>query len=83
MTSNLFDLIEKDKRDCIQQAEWKIERFQRVGDEAKMAKWRERLEQYKKDLDQLIERVHSILYASPCSICLEKKQKPILLARPY
>lgn len=79
-TSNLFDLIEKDKRDCIQQAEWKIERFQRVGDEAKMAKWRERLEQYKKDLDQLIERVHSILYASPCSICLEKKQKPILLS---
>lgn len=78
-TSNLFELIEKDKKDCIQQAEWKIERFQRIGDELKIAKWKERLEQYKHDLEQLTERVQSILYATPCSICLEKKSKPILL----
>lgn len=78
-TSNLFQLIEKDKKDCIQQAKWKIERFQRIGDDVKLAKWKERLEQYQHDLEQLTERVHSILYATPCSICLEKKVEPILL----
>jgi SNF2 family DNA or RNA helicase len=78
-TSNLFELIEKDKKDCIQQAEWKIERFQRIGDEFKIAKWKERLAQYQHDLGQLTERIQTILYASPCSICLEKKSQPILL----
>lgn len=78
-TSNLFELIEKDKKDCIQQAEWKIERFQRVGDETKIAKWKERLVRYQNELRELTERTQSILYASPCSICLEKKEKPLLL----
>lgn len=79
-TSNLFELIEKDKKDCIQQAEWKIERFQRIGDDSKVLKWKERLTQYQHDLHKLNERVSSILFASPCSICLEKKEKPILLS---
>lgn len=78
-TSNLFELVEKDKMECIQQAEWKIERFVRIGDDVKAAKWRERLEEHRSDLIQLKERVHSILYASLCPICLEKKNEPILL----
>lgn len=79
-TSNLFELVEKDKKDCIRQAQWKIERFMRIGDEVKVAKWTERLQQYRKDLCELNERVCAIIYASPCSICLEKKKEPILLS---
>lgn len=79
-TSNLFELIEKDKKDCIHQAEWKLERFQRIGDEVKIVKWQERLDQYKKELQELTERVQSIIYSSPCPICLEKKEHPILLS---
>lgn len=78
-TSNIFDLIEKDKRTCIQQAEWKIERFQRLGDDVKIVKWQERLVRLQKDLEQLQERTQSLIASSPCSICLEKKKKPILL----
>lgn len=79
-TSNIFDLIEKDKRACIQQAEWKIERFQRMGDELKVVKWQERLQKLQHDLAQLQERTQSLIHSSPCSICLEKKKKPILLS---
>ena len=79
-TSNIFELIEKDKRDCIQQAKWKIERFQRIGDNIKIAKWNERLIRYTTELEQLSERIKNIIFSSPCSICLEKKAKPILLS---
>lgn len=79
-TSNLFELIEKDKKDCIQQAEWKIERFQRIGEEVKVIKWKERLAQYQNDLKTLEERVSAIVYSTPCPICLDKKSKPILLS---
>ena len=78
--SNLYQLIEKDKKDSIQQAEWKIARFQRIGEESKIEKWQERVDKLCQDLIQLEERIAIMVSVTPCSICLEKKEKPILLA---
>jgi SNF2 family DNA or RNA helicase len=78
-TSNIYDLIEKDKKDSIQQAEWKILRFERMGDDAKLGKWRERLSRLHDELNQLQERVNAMIASSRCSICLEKRREPILL----
>lgn len=79
-TSNIYDLIEKDKRDSIQQAEWKVERFERIGDETKLEKWRDRLARLNHELCELKDRVRAMISFSPCSICLEKRKEPILLS---
>lgn len=78
-SSNLFALIEKDKLDSIEQAEWKLARFSRVGDQGKMEKWRMRIDRLREELSTLRERIEQMIEQHPCSICLEKKDKPILL----
>lgn len=79
-TSNLFELIEKDKKDAIQQAELKIVRFERLGDESKQNKWKDRIVRLQDDLVQLKDRIQVLIYITPCPICLEKKKDPILLS---
>jgi len=78
-TSNLFELIEKDKKDAIEQATWKIARFQRMGDENKVKKWTDRVERLDRDLEELKDRLDKLVNVAPCPICLEKKKEPILL----
>lgn len=78
-TSNLYELIEKDKRDAIQYVEYKITRFGRTGDCEKMDKWTRRRDKLVRELEQLNERVNTLVSASPCPICLEKKTNPVLV----
>jgi hypothetical protein len=78
-TSNLFELIEKDKRDAIQYVEYKIARFERTGDGEKMEKWVRRREKLICELEQLNERVNALVSVVPCPICLEKKTDPVLV----
>jgi SNF2 family DNA or RNA helicase len=78
-TSNLYELIEKDKRDAIQYVEYKIARFGRTGDGDKMEKWLRRREKLHRDLEQLNERVGILVSVAPCPICLEKKTEPVLV----
>ena len=78
-TSNLYDLIEKDKQSSIVYANTRIERFEAIQDDERAEKWRQRLVRLMRELDELKERVHLLITSTPCPICIERKQEPILL----
>lgn len=81
VTSNLYDLIEREKKDCILECKMKIEKFDRLHDEAKAAKWKQKLEKMEKDIDVLRQRFQENFFqGAQCMICLEDLSvNPVLL----
>lgn len=78
-TSDLYQLIEKDKKEQLEVLKQKALRFERIGDSLKFHKWKDKIQRIEKELVELKERIHEILYLASCPICLESKQNPILL----
>lgn len=77
-TSNLLNLLEKNKKECLQRVEWKRDRFERLGDQEKFHKWKEKALKIKREISQLQEKMDSMI-SSRCPVCLEPKQNCILL----
>jgi hypothetical protein len=77
-STNVFELIEKEKVLLIQEAESKIDRYARMNDIQRIDKWKLRKTQCQKELDELHYRLNNIDLLECCHICLEKIEEPII-----
>lgn len=70
-TSDIFQLIEKEKREQLHYLELKKKQ--------EADKYDERIELIQKELSLLKQRIHDLVVSSKCPICLEPKSNPILV----
>lgn len=70
-STNLFDLIESEKKELIHEADIRIRRYSRLQDEAKTIKWQKRKEILESQLTQLQKRLQNVSKHETCRICLE------------
>lgn len=78
-TDSIIDLIESEKIEMIREAEFKLERAERQQDNERITKWKERKEYLCLQLEELKKRFHDFIVTDNCHICLEIKNKPVML----
>lgn len=70
-STNLFDLVETEKKELIHEADIRIRRYTRMNDETKLVKWQRRKSTLENDLSQLQKRLQHVPQNEMCRICLE------------
>lgn len=78
-TSNLYDLVIREKIEARQQAEWKIAKFQRLHDLPRMEKWILRRQLLQDELTQLHNRLSKVMEEDKCHICFDRLREPVVL----
>jgi hypothetical protein len=82
-SNDIFDLIQSEKQDMINEANIKIARYSRIQDQIKVNKWTEKKKEYEFQLQQLSIRLKDVLQIQECNIFLHHIQDPILLKCCY
>jgi len=77
--SNLYDLVVREKMESLQQAEWKISRFERVHDAPRVEKWTLKKQRIEEELNQLHHRLSRVLEENKCHICFDNLKEPVVL----
>jgi len=77
-SSNLIELIRMEKQDLMKEADMKIKRHSRMGDEVKVRKWQERREILENELECLETRLSHLTGKEVCHICLECVKEPVI-----
>lgn len=77
-STNLFDLIESEKKELIHDADNRIRRFTRLQEEAKKQKWIKRKEVLENQLNQLQKRLQNVSRHEACRICLEPIDEAVI-----
>jgi SNF2 family DNA or RNA helicase len=77
-STNVFELVEKEKQQLIQEADSKMDRYNRMNDNVRIEKWKLRKIQYQKELNELKYRLENINMLECCHICLEKIEEPVI-----
>jgi SNF2 family DNA or RNA helicase len=77
-STNVFELIEKEKTELIQESQGKIERYERMNDLVRMEKWKLKKLECQKELDEFRYRLENISLLESCYICLDKLTEPII-----
>lgn len=71
-STNLFDLVETEKKELIHEADVRIRRYARLHDDTKLVKWQRRKIALENELIQLQKRLQHLPENEVCKICLEK-----------
>lgn len=80
-TSNdsIIELIECEKMDMIRETDIKLQRAERMLDEKRIVKWKTRREELLEQVTELRNRFDDMIVRDNCHICLEMKEKPVML----
>ena len=79
-TSNIFTLIKNEKEELLRETEYKIEKFSRINDHARIKKWTEKKATLEKELEELNRRYKDFILNETCQICLMKNDQPTLVS---
>jgi len=79
-TSNIFTLIKNEKEESIREAEYKLDKFKRLNDQARIKKWTDKKTQLERELEELQRRYDEYILNETCQICLQKNEHPTLVA---
>jgi SNF2 family DNA or RNA helicase len=77
-TSNVYDLVYNDKNEELREALSKIQKYERLGDEERGAKWKSKKATLERQIRDLRVRLSDIL-RNPCHICLCSLHQPVLI----
>lgn len=77
-STNLFELIESEKKELIHEADIRIRRYARMNDDVKLLKWQKRKESLEMQLTQLQKRLENITQNETCRICLESIHEAVI-----
>lgn len=76
-STNLFDLIESEKKELIHEADIRIRRYKRMNDDVKLSKWEKRKSTLENQLAQLQRRLQNVSSNEICRICLENIEETV------
>lgn len=79
-TSNIFELIRNEKEELIREADFKMEKFERLNDEARRNKWKSRKESLEKELEELYRRYNQFVFQDQCMICMQMIDHHVLIS---
>lgn len=79
-TSNIFTLIKNEKEELLRETEYKIDKFSRINDHARIKKWTEKKALLEKELEELHRRYKEFILNETCQICLMKNDQPTLVS---
>jgi len=78
-TSNIYDLVRFEKVEGLEECERKLLRFERLGDEERVKRWKSRKDNLLRELEEFNHRIALLLSENTCHICFEKNVQPILV----
>lgn len=77
-SNNIFDVIQTEKQNLIQEANLRILRYERMNDQDRVRKWNEKKKIIQDQLIQLSNRLQSICETDDCYICLSKPMNGVI-----
>lgn len=79
-TSNIFTLIKNEKEELLREAEYKMDKFNRLHDHVRVQKWTEKKAWLEKELAELERRYKDFILNETCQICLFRIDQPTLVS---
>lgn len=82
-SQNIIELIRSEKLELMNEADLKIQRYQRLNDLSRVLKWKTKKTDIIYELEQLEHRLREIFRSKQCHICLEKNRETVMLKCCY
>ena len=78
-TSNIYELVRSEKLEGLEECQRKMSRFERLGDEERLKRWKQKKENLLQELEEFNRRYTFLLSENTCPICMETNKEPIVV----